>query len=70
MCHWLTFYLLFGHFQLWSHVFGTASDLSGLDRSDNAAAADDVEDEYETLRRQRSQKRAHIAAQRSPSVEI
>jgi hypothetical protein len=53
-----------------SHVFGTALDPSGLDGSHIAAADDDVEDEYETVKRQRSQKRARLAAQRSPSLEI
>jgi len=52
------------------HVFGTVSDLSDLDGSQIAAADDDVEDEYETVRRQRSEKRARISAQRSPSVEV
>jgi hypothetical protein len=55
---------------LCSHVFGTVSDLSDLDGSQIAAADDDVEDEYETVRRQRSEKRARISAQRSPSVEV
>jgi hypothetical protein len=54
-----------------SHVFGTALDQSDVDGSGHiAAAADDVEDEYETVKRQRSQKRARIAAQRSPSLEV
>jgi hypothetical protein len=53
-----------------SHVFGTALDQSGLDGSHIAAAAADVEDEYETVKRQRSQKRARISAQRSPSLEV
>lgn len=57
-------------FVLCSHVFGTVSNLSDLDGSQIAAAADDVEDEYETVRRQRSEKRARISAQRSPSVEV
>ena len=53
-----------------SHVFGTASDKSDLGCSQIAADADDVEDEYETVRRQRSEKRARISAQQSPSVEV
>jgi len=52
------------------HVFGTPSDLSSLDGSHIAAADDDVEDEYDTVRRQRSQKRARVAAQRSQSLEV
>jgi predicted aminopeptidase len=53
-----------------SHVFGTALDQSGVDGSGHIAAAADEEDEYETVKRQRSQKRARIAAQRSPSLEV
>ena len=45
---------------LCSHVFGTGSDLSDLDGG-QTAAADDIEDEYETVRRQRSAKRACTA---------
>jgi hypothetical protein len=57
-------------FILCSHVFGTVSDLSDLDGSQTAADDDDIEDEYETVRRQRSEKRARIASQRSRSLEI
>ena len=46
--HSLIFYLLS---ILCSHVFGTGSDISDLDGS-QTAAADDIEDEYETVRRQ------------------
>jgi hypothetical protein len=53
-------------FILCSHVFGTASDLDG---GSQTPAADDVEDEFETIRRQRSAKRARIA-QRSGSLEV
>jgi hypothetical protein len=53
-----------------SHVFGTALDQSGVDGSGHIAAAADEEDEDETVKRQRSQKRARIAAQRSPSLEV
>jgi hypothetical protein len=53
-----------------SHVFGTASDLSGLDGGSQTPAADDVEDEFETVRRQRSAKRARISSQRSASLEV
>lgn len=56
-------------FILCSHVFGSVSDLSDLDGG-QIGAADDVEDEYETVRRQRSEKRARIASQRSRSLEI
>jgi hypothetical protein len=52
---------------LCSHVFGTVLD--PREGRQIAAAADDVEDEYEIVRRQRSEKRARIASQRSPSVE-
>jgi hypothetical protein len=41
-----------------------------LDATQIAGAEGDIEDEYETIRRQRSEKRARIASQRSPSVEI
>ena len=50
-------------------MFGTASDLSDLDGS-QVPAAHDVEDEFETIRRQRSAKRARIASQRSASLEV
>jgi len=56
-------------FILCSHVFGTASDLSDLDGS-QVPAAHEVEDEFETIRRQRSVKRARIASQRSASLEV
>jgi hypothetical protein len=57
-------------FILCSHVFGTVSDLSDLAGSQIAAADNDIEDEYETVRRQRSEKRARIASQRSGSLEV
>ena len=56
-------------FILCSHVFGTASDHSDLDGS-QTPAADDAEDEFETIRRQRSAKRARIASERSGSLEV
>jgi hypothetical protein len=57
----------FGVF-LCSHVFGTGSDTSDSDGR-QTAAVDDIEDEYETVRRQLSAKRAR-ASQRSASVEV
>ena len=57
-------------FILCSHIFGMVLNPRDLDGSQIAAAADDVEDEYETVRRQRSEKRARIAGQRSASVEV
>jgi hypothetical protein len=57
-------------FILCSHVFGTVSDQNDLDGSQNAAAGDDIEDEFETVRRQRSEKRARIESQRSRSHEL
>jgi hypothetical protein len=54
-------------FILCSHVFGTVSDQDG---SQVAAAEDDVEDEYEIVKRQRSAKRARNATQRSGSLEV
>jgi hypothetical protein len=59
--------MLFLIFILCSHVFGTVSDPDG---SQVAAAEDDVEDEYEIVRRQRSAKRARNATQRSASLEV
>jgi hypothetical protein len=56
-------------FVLCSHVFGTVSDLGDIEGGQIASADDQVEDEYETVRRQRSEKRARIASQRSASVE-
>jgi hypothetical protein len=56
-------------FVLSSHVFGTVSDLGDIEGGQIASADDQVEDEYETVRRQRSEKRARIASQRSASVE-
>jgi len=50
-------------FILCSHIFGTVSDPRDSDGSQNAAAADDIEDEYEIVRRQRSAKRARNATQ-------
>jgi hypothetical protein len=49
-------------------VFGTGSDISDSNGS-QTAAADDIEDEYETVRRQRFAKRAR-ASQRSGSDEV
>ena len=69
MCQCSAFYLN-DHFHLCSHIFGTVSDLSDLEGGQTAGADDDVEDEYETVRRQRSEKRARIASQRSPSHEV
>jgi hypothetical protein len=63
-------FILLTIFILCSHVFGTASDLSDLDGGSQTPAADDVEDEFETIRRQRSAKRARIAGQRSGSIEV
>jgi hypothetical protein len=45
------------------------SDLNNLDGG-QIAADNDVEDEYETIRRQRSEKRARIDSQRSQSLEV
>ena len=53
------------HFILCSHVFGTVSDQSDLDNSQIGADDNDIEDEYETVRRQRAEKRARIARQQS-----
>ena len=60
----LLLFILLINYILCSHIFGTGLDISDLDGS-QTAAADDIEDEYETVRRQRSAKRAHIASQRS-----
>jgi hypothetical protein len=57
------------NFILCSHVFGTPSDESDSAGS-QTATADDIEDEYETVRKQRSEKRARIASQRSASLEV
>jgi len=54
---------------LCSHVFGTASDESDSNGG-QIATADDIEDEYETVRRQRLAKRARIAGQRAGSLEV
>jgi hypothetical protein len=54
---------------LCSHIFGTVLDPRDLEGREIAAADDDVEDEYEIVRIQRSEKRARIASQRSASVE-
>ena len=59
--------MLFIIFILRSHVFGTVLD---PDRSQVAVAEDDVEDEYEIVRRQRSAKRARNATRRSASLEV
>ena len=56
-------------FILCSHVFGTVLDPRDLEGSQIAAAAD-VEDEYETVRRQHSEKHVRIARQRSGSIEV
>jgi len=57
-------------FILCSHVFGTVSDSKDLEGNQIAGAVDDVEDEFEIVRRQRSEKRARIARQRSASHEV
>ena len=62
----LLLFILLINYILCSHIFGMGSDISNLDGS-QTAAADDIEDEYETVRRQHSAKRAHIASQRSRS---
>ena len=62
----LLLFILLINYILCSHVFGMGSDISDLDDS-QTAAADDIEDEYETVRRQCSAKHAHIASQRSQS---
>ena len=62
----LLLFILLINYILCSHVFGMGSDISDLDDS-QTAAADDIEDEYETVRRQHSAKRACIASQRSRS---
>ena len=54
---------------LCSHVFGTPSDESETAGS-QTATADDLEDEYETVRKQRLAKRARIASHRSASLEV
>ena len=54
---------------LCSHVFGTVSDPKDLEGNQIAGAVDDVEDEFEVVRRQRSEKRARIARQRLASHE-
>jgi hypothetical protein len=54
---------------LCSHIFGTVSDLNDLDGG-HIAADNDIEDEYETIRRQRSEKCARIDSQRSQSLEV
>ena len=59
--------ILLINFILCSHVFGTPSDESDSAGS-QTATADDIEDEYETVRRQRSAKRARIA--REVSLEV
>jgi hypothetical protein len=56
-------------FILCSHVFGTALDLSDLEGSQVPVAVD-VEDKFETVRRQRSAKRACITRQRSGLLEV
>ena len=62
----LLLFILLINYILCSHVFGTGSDISDLDGS-QTAVADDIEDEYETVRRQRSAKHACIASQQSQS---
>ena len=62
----LLLFILLINYILCSHVFGTGSDISDLDGS-QTAAADDIEDEYETVRRQHSAKHACIASQQSQS---
>jgi hypothetical protein len=41
-----------------------------LEGGEIAAAGDDIEDDYEIVRRQHSEKRARIARQRLESVEV
>ena len=56
---------------LCSHVFGTPSDEPESDTAGSqTSTADDIEDEYETVRRQRLAKRARIASQRSASLSV
>ena len=62
----LLLFILLINYILCSHIFGTGSDISDLDGS-QMAAADDIEDEYETFRRQHSAKCACIANQQSQS---
>ena len=54
------------------NVFGTVSDQNDLDGSQIAAAGhgDDIEDEFETVRRQCAEKCARIDSQRSRSHEV
>ena len=61
--------MLFIIFILRSHVFGTAADESDTD-SGQIVSTDDIEDEYETVRKQRLAKRARISSQRSASLEV
>ena len=58
----LLLFILLINYILCSHIFGMGSDISDLDGS-QTAAADDIEDEYETVRRQHSAKCACIASQ-------
>ena len=61
MIFYLPSSLLLMIFILCSHVFGTTLDLNDSDVS-QIPAADDIEDEYDTIRRQRSAKRARLQA--------
>ena len=65
---YLIFFISLIIFILYSHVFGTASESSDLEGGQ--IADDQAEDEYETVRRQRTEKRARISSQRSVSVEV
>ena len=49
----LLLFILLINYILFSHIFGMGSDISDLDGS-QTAVADDIEDEYETVRRQHS----------------
>ena len=69
VCASLLPFILLIIFILCSHVFGTVSDLNDLEGGQIAGADDDVEDEYETVRRQHTEKCARIASQRSASDE-
>ena len=61
---WFLPFIWLIHFILCSHVFGTVSDQSDLDNSQICADENDIEDEFETVRRQCAEKRVRIASQR------
>jgi hypothetical protein len=54
-------------FIMCSHIFGTVSE---SDVEGGQIARGDDEDDYEILKRQRTEKRARLAGQRSASVEV